>query len=39
MIEEYSDVIEFLFSKNIEIESIYSFISCGNWYNYHIWKS
>lgn len=27
MIEEYSDVIEFLFSKNIEIESIYSFIS------------
>lgn len=26
-IEEYSDVIEFLFSKNIEIESIYSFIS------------
>ena len=26
MIEEYSDVIEFLFSKNIEIESIYSFI-------------
>lgn len=27
MIEEYSDVIEFLFSKNIEIDSIYSFIS------------
>lgn len=27
MIEEYSDVIEFLFSKSIEIESIYSFIS------------
>ena len=27
MIEEYSDVVEFLFSKNIEIESIYSFIS------------
>lgn len=27
MIEEYSDVIQFLFSKNIEIESIYSFIS------------
>ena len=27
MIEEYSDVIEFLFSKNIEIESISSFIS------------
>lgn len=27
LIEEYSDVIEFLFSKNIEIESIYSFIS------------
>lgn len=31
MIEEYSDVIEFLFSKNIEIESIYSFIS-NNYY-------
>ena len=27
MIEECSDVIQFLFSKNIEIESIYSFIS------------
>ena len=27
IIEEYSDVVEFLFSKNIEIESIYSFIS------------
>lgn len=27
IIEEYSDVAEFLFSKNIEIESIYSFIS------------
>ena len=31
MIEEYSDAIEFLFSKNIEIESIYSFIS-NNYY-------
>ncbi len=27
IIEEYSGVVEFLFSKNIEIESIYSFIS------------
>ena len=27
IIEEYSDVVEVLFSKNIEIESIYSFIS------------
>lgn len=27
IIEEYSDVVEFLLSKNIEIESIYSFIS------------
>ena len=27
MIEECSDVIQFLFSNNIEIESIYSFIS------------
>lgn len=27
IIEEYSDVVEFLFSKNIEIESICSFIS------------
>lgn len=27
MIEECSDVIQFLFSKNIEIESIYIFIS------------
>ena len=27
IIEEYSDVVEFLVSKNIEIESIYSFIS------------
>ena len=31
MIEECSDVIQFLFSKNIEIESIYSFIS-NNYY-------
>lgn len=26
LIDEFSDIVEFLFSKNIEIESIYSFI-------------
>lgn len=29
IIDEFSDVIEFLFSKNIDLESIFSFISCN----------